>query len=480
MRNLNLLAIATIISATVPLFSCINENSDGPCPSNDQTIRLYVKSVETRTTEDNGNNGRIHTSNTVGAFVVAAGLSEGDKVSNGLNNQHSVDNSGNLIPEKDKDIIVPEGTTEVSIYAYAPHNESWKSYEAYHTFTVSTDQSDPSEYLKSDLIAANGYIAEVKKNQEAIGLQFEHMMSRVILNISCENVLLKDASVLVNNTMVSTTFNPSEQSLSEASGEVEDIIAVSELENEKTAYAIIVPQTLGASTTLFSIVLKDITYKLKLSEETIFESGKSYTYNIKITPDTPENIEISLGGTTVKPWVEEEEKADKDAEGEYLVKNIELSKNNIRSGSNYIWEYSDKRFSWWYGSKDFPIIAARTDLTTDEYKIFNSLVIKISDYYEPENILSSISGAVLKTHSEGIFRKSSTEPLIISEDGTYVVDLTKFNNKNLFDTSSGLSLSGYNPPVNSENAARVYEFVIDAIYFTTQKASKILEEQSAD
>lgn len=479
MKKFKFIAVAGIVAASSNLFSCINDK-EGVCPVQDQTIRLYVVGVDTRTNTGDINKSNVHEGNTVGAFGIT---SDEKAITNGANNKYTVGSDGTLTAENE--MTAPERTENLKIFAYAPHNETWTTHNTDYDFTVASDQTDNAGYLASDLLYAEGStIQKVTVNQNAIGLTFNHKMSRVQLNITKEADAddLNSASVTLNNTRPTIKFNPSTGDLGEVSGTATDITAIEALGSNKSVYAIVVPQTVNAGTVLFTIKKSDKSYTLKLSNDVNFESGKSYSFTVNIKASTPEDVEITLDGTpSVEDWGDGNGNNDGDADEEYLTKVLNLATFECVKGSSFIlnpWVDNNDgtyTFSWMKTSNlSYLYLIKDEDLTSEEYSKFNSLVIEIKEFIVDPYTLSPGDDAYLRvrTKEDEIFQ-SGTQDFEIREKGTHIIDLTKYGNDKLFDNTSNLKIIGEASNTNLRPSA-----TIEKVYFTTQKATAIKNSSS--
>ncbi|MCH5235183.1 MAG: fimbrillin family protein [Muribaculaceae bacterium] len=310
MKTKNFLIASGAVLALGALTACSNDKSQEP--SNDQILHFYVAGVETRTATGDINKTNIEEGNTVGIFGISSDESE---VQNGSNNKYNVGTGGALTAD-DGEMKATE-RSNIDIFAYAPHQESWSDHQTSYNFTVNTNQSDIKEYIASDLLYAETTISNISSSQAAVGLTFTHKMARVILKITRAKGAddLTNAIVTVNNTKPTISFSPKNGILGEATGTRNNITALSKLGTNETVYAVVVPQTIDSETTLFTIQTSDRKFSLVLEDEVTFVSGSSYTYNVTVNPTELKDITITLTSpsttTQVTDWnVEEGEEAE--------------------------------------------------------------------------------------------------------------------------------------------------------------------------
>lgn len=169
------------------------------------------------------------------------------------------------------------------------------------THKVATDQKSATNgYAKSDLVYAKS--TEVVRTSNTVNLTFNHLLSKVEVILKEGNgvtgFLTNLNSLKIMNTKPNAQFTLTKDGPSYGyNAEHQDGIVIS-AEGDATEItidkgvttktnilneAIIVPQTLAASTSFIQIELSAggvFTYKLE--SETKFESGKKYTYTITV------------------------------------------------------------------------------------------------------------------------------------------------------------------------------------------------------
>lgn len=470
-----------IVAGTSIIFGgCINHTTEIEesvnHPTEGTTLRFFVEGIDTRTTTDEYNKGSLQTDHTVGIF----GISPDGPIKNGTNNKYSVVSNGTLWTEEE--MVAKERTERVDIFAYAPYNEQWNSHENNQNFSVSLDQSDEAGYLASDLLWATQTINNIQTDQEKIGLNFSHKLARIKVNLQESDYPfnLKAAIIKVNNTKINTTFNISTGKIGEVFGEAADIIAATLSENDREAYAIVIPQTIDKGTVLFTIKTTEKELTATLSKDIEIEAGKTYSFTINLPESDPEDVRLILDSNAkVTDWEDENigsmdtDKEDNKNE-EILIKEIDL--NNITSfGNTCKWDNNNKKFSWWRKtSSDIDpgllINPRNTDLTTAEYNKYNSLVIEISDFnnngHRPGSYLSIGNGTYW-------FNCEEDNEIKINEDGEYVIDLKKYDNDKVLAEISSLQIQANNMSGDATSSTYAYSAIIERIYFSTQKAEDI-------
>lgn len=298
MKTKNLFLGMAAMMVTVGFTACSSDEmeSQGFTPIGNE-INLTSEVSGTRSATELQTNA-LSTDVKVGAF----GISGTEAVTNGTNNQYTV-NADKTLLATDNMKWPTDASAKVNIYAYAPYNSNW-TYNAANSFTVSTDQSTDAGYLNSDLVYAKA--ADQAQTTSAIALGFAHKLARLSVTIKKgddADVDLKDAKIYITNTKPTTTLNPSTGALGEASGTASDI-CIGEFTADatsKTFYGIVVPQAITAGTKFVKIAAKTKTLLAKLNAATTLASGKAYTFTASIGTSSTE-AELTLGTVSLTGW----------------------------------------------------------------------------------------------------------------------------------------------------------------------------------
>ena len=169
-------------------------------------------------------------------------------------------------------------------------------------FEVATDQSTPQTedalggYEASDIMWAKA--ENLSRNDGTVKLQFNHMMTRVVVEIErgnkFEGELPEDIDVHIYNTITSAIVDWRIGSLEAYTLGGRKTIKMRKLDGD-TFDAIVVPQFIQRSTPLIEITMEGIAYLLETSMS--FRPGKQHTITVKLnTSPDQEKIEISIDG----------------------------------------------------------------------------------------------------------------------------------------------------------------------------------------
>ncbi|MCB6973956.1 MULTISPECIES: fimbrillin family protein [Butyricimonas] len=196
----------------------------------------------------------------------------------------------------------PDG--RIDVYGYYWEKEHSEPQELTRmNVSVETDQSNGLD--KSDFLyvkAAEGYA----KDAEPIKLEFEHLFSKIVLNIATETPATIDLTQLENvklhDVVTSGTLNLGMGEVE--NGEAKDEIIMPKSNNSSV---IILPQEIEGNKKLFSFQVAGIEEPFEVEvPANNFEQGKEYTYNVKVNKYPgmgPVEMQFSM---LVKDWYSEE------------------------------------------------------------------------------------------------------------------------------------------------------------------------------
>ena len=225
------------------------------------------------------------------------------------------------------DIYWKDDHTHIDVYGYYPFG-SPESIDAY-PFTVERDQSKPSEdgvmggYEASDFLW--GKVADVAPTDRVIRLPMAHRMANARVTLT-EGTGFADGeweqterTVLVANLIRGAKINLSDGTV-KAKGSVEPTATVPARVGDEWR-AIVVPQTVAAGTTLFTITVGGIPYKFSKNEAFTYTAGKMSNFTIRVDKKAETGqYTLTLVNESITPW--ESDLVSHDAEGKaYIVIN---------------------------------------------------------------------------------------------------------------------------------------------------------------
>ena len=220
-------------------------------------------------------------------------------------------------------VYYKDSKTNIDLYGYYPYG-TVKSVSEY-AFEVAKDQSGNNSvdgYAQSDFLW--GKATNIAPTEQKIKILFNHKMA-------CANVVLVEGanfvdgefaslkkSVLVMNTSRKSTIDLATGVVS-ATGEVESEGIVMK-SNEEGYKAIVVPQTVTAGTSLFSITVDGIAYRFKKDVDFTYEQGKQAKFTIEVSKKVPSgDYEFSLVNCDIIDWIADIDTHGGEARQYYVV-----------------------------------------------------------------------------------------------------------------------------------------------------------------
>ena len=259
---------------------------------------------------------------------------------NQVDNARYTFDAENWVWKSSGSIYYKDAETNIDLYGYYPYGtpESVRAYE----FEVQRDQTGENTvdgYGLSDFLW--GKAENIAPTEAKVKLRFNHILS-------CANVVLTEGDgflpgefeslkkqVLLMNTTRKAVIDLQNGAV-EAVGEPESEGLVMKA-NDEGFRAVVVPQTVAAGTSLFTITLNGINYRFKNSyKDVTYQSGKQTNFTIKLKKKSHEGeYELALVSCEIVDWV-----ADLDAHGgearQYFVVKMEEAgtlEDNIRAAN---------------------------------------------------------------------------------------------------------------------------------------------------
>ena len=225
------------------------------------------------------------------------------------------------------DLYWKDKHTPIDVYGYYPFGnpESIDDYQ----FEVQKDQSKASEdgemggYEASDFLW--GKVADVAPTTSVIRLPLSHRMSNARVTLvkgsgfvdgEWENT---EKIVLTANVARKASIDLSTGEIKTA-GSVESTMTIPSRVNDEWR-TIVVPQTVPAGTTLFSITIGGVPYKFTKNEALTYVAGKMMNFSIKVDKNTATGAyKLTLISESITPWENDLVSHDATAK-EYVVIN---------------------------------------------------------------------------------------------------------------------------------------------------------------
>lgn len=360
---IRLLSFIFSISTMLSMTSCDSDISETINHQKENTITLspYInEGVGTRMTGTSFENN-----DAIGVYAVAHlnnNQIEGDiQDSYAPNIKHVYNGSTWSLPEG---AYFPwaGGQTKVALYAYYPYNQSATTANSKnYPFAVESNQSTKQTFMLSDFLWGKSNASTPTSMK--IPLSFTHQMSKIIINIKSERDFTPEevnnfqASLL--NTYLDGKIDLSSGTTSISSDAQRKILNPYKRLNATSGYgvtfeAIVFPQTIAASTELFSIKSSDgvTPYIYKSVNDLAFSSQKQYTFNITIS-----RTGISVTTDDIADWI-----TTPDIEGNInkpVKKAIDIS--NINWNLTRVYKVMDKGIQVAEVTKEYLLSSAAID-----------------------------------------------------------------------------------------------------------------------
>ncbi len=225
------------------------------------------------------------------------------------------------------DVYWKDKHTPIDVYGYYPAG-SPSSIEAY-AFTVQADQStEPTDgrlggYEASDFLW--GMAGNIAPTTNVVRLALSHRMAnaRVTLvqgeGFESEEWLKTEKSVLLPNLVRQASINLSDGSV-RPNGSVEKNATVPGRTGDEWR-AIVVPQTVSAGTTLFSITIGGMPYKFSKDEDFTYTAGRMSNFAIRVDKkEASGDYALTLISESITPWENDQVSHDAQAK-EYIIIN---------------------------------------------------------------------------------------------------------------------------------------------------------------
>ena len=225
------------------------------------------------------------------------------------------------------DLFWKDKHTHIDVYGYYPYANP-ESIEDYQ-FEVQKDQSTATEdgemggYEASDFLW--GKVSDVAPTTSIIRLPLAHRMSNARVTL-IQGSGFADGEWAKTKKIVLTANVARKASINLSTGEIKTAGAV---ENTMTIPSrvndewrtIVVPQTVKAGTTLFSITIGGVPYKFTKNEALTYVAGKMMNFGIKVDKQTGSGAyKLTLVSESITPWENDLVSHDATAK-EYIVIN---------------------------------------------------------------------------------------------------------------------------------------------------------------
>ena len=230
-----------------------------------------------------------------------------------------------------KPVYYKDINTHADLYLYYPYESTISDVNAVN-FEVKKDQSaaatatELSGYEASDWMW--GKAEDITPSQSSVQIPLKHKLSAIQLTLNEGTgwdegeFAAQDKGVIVTNTTRKATLDYS-------TGEVDPVGApqldgiVMCPQTDGTFRAVVIPQTVDAGTSLFSITVNGISYSFTQNNPVSYQQGKQLNVSINIKKKTPAgDFELELADAQIVPWTEDLNTHGGEAR-QYFVVNVE-------------------------------------------------------------------------------------------------------------------------------------------------------------
>lgn len=259
------------------------------------------------------------------------------------------------------DLFWKDKHTHIDVYGYYPfaNPESIEDYQ----FEVQKDQSKATEngemggYEASDFLW--GKVSDVAPTTSVIRLPMAHRMSNARVTLIQGSGFAEgewanlEKIVLTANVARKASINLSTGEIKTA-GAVENTMTIPSRTNDEWR-TIVVPQTVAAGTTLFSITIGGVPYKFTKNEALTYVSGKMMNFGIKVDKQIGSGAyKLTLVSESITPWENDLVSHDATAK-EYIVINSTPGglKNAITAANKDYTKIKNLKITGEINAKDF-------------------------------------------------------------------------------------------------------------------------------
>ena len=259
------------------------------------------------------------------------------------------------------DLFWKDKHTHIDVYGYYPfaNPESIEDYQ----FEVQKDQSKATKngemggYEASDFLW--GKVSDVAPTTSVIRLPMAHRMSNARVTLIQGSGFAEgewanlEKIVLTANVARKASINLSTGEIKTA-GAVENTMTIPSRTNDEWR-TIVVPQTVAAGTTLFSITIGGVPYKFTKNEAFTYVSGKMMNFGIKVDKQTGSGAyKLTLVSESITPWENDLVSHDATAK-EYIVINSTPGglKNAITAANKDYTQVRNLKITGQINAKDF-------------------------------------------------------------------------------------------------------------------------------
>ena len=325
----------TIAAIAIIGVSCAKEQVFDPVAENPDLIPLNISGsidqVATRATAEGFVNG-----DAVGLFAV--NYSENNTIAGTLAAEgNQADNVKYVFDEPNykwipvKPVYYKDINTHVDLYLYYPYQGEISDVSAAN-FEVKKDQSTAatatalSGYEASDWMW--GKATDITPTESKVQIPLSHKLSAIQVTLNegtgwdQGEFEAQAKSVIVTNTTRKATLNyATGEVIPVGNPQLDGIVMCPQTDG--TFRAIVIPQTVDAGASLFSITVNGISYSFTQNNPVTYQQSKQINVTININKKTPAgDFELELADAQIVPWTEDLNTHGGEAR-QYFVVNVE-------------------------------------------------------------------------------------------------------------------------------------------------------------
>ena len=227
-----------------------------------------------------------------------------------------------------KPVYYKDANTNVDLYVYYPYQSSIGSVHAY-SFEVQKDQSRAqtqtalSGYEASDLLW--GKAENVPPSENKVTVTLKHRLANVIVTLKEGTGFAEGEFPLLEKTVLATGTTR-KASVDFAEGTVTPVGAaqmdgiVMAPQEDGSFRAVVIPQTIAASTPLLSITVAGMSYGFRRDADVTYAAGKMTKFTVSVSRKTPSgDYEFTLTDMEILPWTEDRNTHGGEARQYYVV-----------------------------------------------------------------------------------------------------------------------------------------------------------------
>ena len=332
MKNYFILATALLL-----ITACSKDSSENT-PENNAPVPILLGTsleVNTRSNSQTLQATELADGTSVGVYIYHNGTTTSASTSYGYKNlAYTAGNATGdltLVTATDQPYFPQDKTKTIDIYAFAPRTGVYTStaelstLTAENAFTTTADQTTDANYRASDFVwgKAAAVTYATASSSTKVEIPLKHKLSKVNINIAPGTGMtltqLAHARIKLNGVILDGTVNFTTGAVTTSGTTASSVILTSNADASSsatttfsagspatsytacTSSAVIIPQTIAASTSFITVELWDGTayttaYNVKTTATTTFDAEKVYTYNIIVNSQG-----LSLT-TTIADW----------------------------------------------------------------------------------------------------------------------------------------------------------------------------------